>query len=102
MPIIPAVAKTQGYVFNNAFNGTGIKKAELPDTAWESYSCNRMFSNCSKLKEVRVHFTSWHEIATAEWLNNVSPTGTFYKPSALPEEYGVSRIPTGWTVVNID
>ena len=31
---------------------------------------------------------------------NVASSGTFTKPTALAEEYGTSRIPTGWTVVN--
>lgn len=102
MPIIPAVTSMQAYYLNNAFHGTSIAKAEIPGMPLLESCYYRTFMSCTKLKEIRVHFTEWHNTATNEWVSSVSPTGTFYKPSALPEEYGVSRIPTGWTVVNID
>ena len=80
---------------------TGLTSApELPD-AYASYVYNEMFNGCTKLSLIKVHFRSWNNI-TGAWVANVASTGTFYKPSALPEEYGTSKIPTGWTVVNID
>ena len=102
MPLIPPVTSMQAYCLNNSFNNTGIAKAEIPDTALVDNCYHSMFLYCTQLKEIRVHFTAWHENATTNWVNGVSPTGTFYKPAALPEEYGISRIPEGWTVVNID
>ncbi len=101
-PLLPATA-VYGYCYTNMFITTGITKApELPATTLASYCYYRMLNQCTNLKEIRVHFTSWHENATDQWVGGVPAGGTFYKPSALPEEYGVNRIPEGWTVVNID
>lgn len=61
-----------------------------------------MFSNCSALSSVRVEFTVWPNNGSTNWLNNVSPIGIFYKPTALPEIRGANYIPQGWTVVNYD
>lgn len=73
-----------------------------------------MFMN-STITTVRVGFTSWGgnpaDHYFSGWLSGVPSNGIFYKPSALPEEfgivgvaesYGTNRIPEGWTVVNID
>jgi hypothetical protein len=61
-----------------------------------------MFSRCTNLKKIKVHFTTYRDNALKDWVNDVSSSGTFYKPSALPKEFGINRIPTGWNVVNID
>lgn len=61
-----------------------------------------MYYDCSKLRKVKVHFTSWSsDLATSSWIYNVNQSGTFIKPSALPNEYlNSDRIPEGWTVEN--
>ena len=101
-PLLPAT-EVCGYCYTNMFSTTGITKApELLATTLASYCYYRMFTACTNLKEIRVHFTEWHEDATLQWVSGVPAGGIFYKPSALPEEYGISRIPEGWTVVNID
>lgn len=79
----------------------------LPAAIPYSRCYNWMFNVCSMLSSIEVRFTSWdrnNESPTGcqTWVNSVNASGTFYKPSALPEEYGVDRIPEGWTVVNID
>jgi hypothetical protein len=85
-----------------------LKRAVIHTAPGGNYSHYGMFRYCSTLEEVTVHFTDWgtsYDSTFNGWLSGVSPTGTFYKPSALPEEIGEaheSRIPTGWTVVNID
>lgn len=64
-----------------------------------------LFAGSVNLKEIKVNFSNWQDDtgdSTANWVNNVATEGTFYKPSALPEEYEINRIPVGWTVVNID
>jgi hypothetical protein len=64
-----------------------------------------MFYGCASVERIKVRFTTWgigDESFTEKWLYNVSPTGTFYRPIALPKEFGEDRIPSGWTVVNID
>ena len=84
------------------FNGcTGLTSApELPATTLAVRCYMSMFYGCMKLSLIKVHFTAWGP--TSVWVTSVSSTGTFYKPSALSEEFGPNRIPTGWTVVNID
>ena len=81
---------------------TGLTSApELPATTLAGSCYGSMFSGCTNLSLIQVHFTAWGT-QTSGWVSNVKSTGTFYKLSSLPEEYDTSRIPTGWTVVNID
>ena len=85
---------------------TGLTEApELPDTKeLVSDSYRFMFSYCSNLNTIKVHFKAWVEDNYSGycWVNDVSPTGTFYCPRELPIEYGIARIPKGWNVVYID
>ena len=101
-PELPATTLATS-CYANMFRGcTGLTSApELPATTLATYCYQYMFQRCAKLSLIRVHFTAW-STKTSVWVGNVAPTGTFYKPSALPEEYGTSKIPDGWTVVNID
>ena len=101
-PELPAT-KLATFCYDSMFNGcTGLTSApELPATTLESRCYTTMFIGCTDLSLIKVHFTAWGT-QTTNWVSNVSPTGTFYKPTALPEEYGTDKIPTGWTVVNID
>ena len=102
-PELPATTLAN-FCYSSMFNGcTGLTSApELPATTLNKTSCYAsMFYGCTDLSLIKVHFTAWGT-QTRNWVSNVSPTGTFYKPSALSEEFEVSKIPTGWTVVNID
>jgi hypothetical protein len=74
----------------------------LPATTLAANCYRLMFYGCSKLSSIEVNFASWtaYTDATAIWVTNVASSGMFTKPSALAEEYGTSRIPTGWTVIN--
>ena len=86
---------------------TGLTSApELPATTLKAQCYNSMFKYCKNISIIKIHFTSWDMSTftgkTNGWVSGVASTGTFYKPSSLPEEYGISKIPTGWTVVNID
>ena len=88
-----------GYMFSGC---TGLTSApELPATTLAIICYQYMFQGCTGLSLIKVHFKDWGS-QTTSWVSDVSPTGTFYKPSSLPEEYGTGKIPTGWTVVNID
>ena len=91
------------YCYISMFRGcTGLTSApELPATTLANACYNSMFYGCVQLSLIKVHFTAWGT-QTSAWVSNVPSTGTFYKPSALPEKYGANNIPTGWTVVNID
>ena len=91
------------FCYASMFYGcTGLKSApELPATTLKSWCYRYMFYGCTNLSLIKVNFTVWTD-QTSIWVDGVSTAGTFYKPSALPEEHGTSKIPTGWTVVNID
>ena len=101
-PELPATTLAN-FCYNSMFNGcTGLTSApELLATTLESRCYSSMFNGCTDLSLIKVHFTAWGT-QTSNWVTSVSSAGTFYKPSALTEEYGTSKIPTGWTVVNID
>ena len=101
-PELPATTLAN-YCYKAMFAGcTGLTSApELPATTLASNCYSNMFEVCTNLSLIKVRFTAWGE-QTSYWVSEVSRTGTFYKPSALPEEYGIGKIPTGWTVVNID
>ena len=101
-PELPATT-LESRCYSSMFNGcTGLTSApELPATTLAKFCYNSMFNGCTDLSLIKVHFTAWGA-QTTNWVPNVSPTGTFYKPTALTEEYGTAKIPTGWTVVNID
>ena len=91
------------YCYSSMFYGcTGLTSApELPATTLAAHCYNSMFRGCVQLSLIKVHFTAWGS-QTTNWISNVSPTGTFCKPRVLTEEYGDDKIPTGWTVVDID
>ena len=101
-PELPATTLAN-YCYRNMFYGcTGLTSApELPATTLVASCYMNMFYGCTKLSLIKVHFTAWGT-QTSAWVSNVPSTGTFYKPSALPDEFSTDRIPTGWTVVNID
>ena len=106
-PELPATTIAIG-CYASMFEGcTGLMSApELPAITLANNCYVSMFRSCKNISIIKIHFTSW-DISpftgkTNDWVNGVAATGTFYKPTALPEQYGVSKIPTGWTVVNID
>ena len=102
-PELPATTLAPA-CYRHMFEGcTGLTSApELPATTLASNCYQYIFSGCTNLSLIKVRLTAWVGSQTTSWVSGVSPTGTFYKPTALPEEYGTSKIPTGWTVVNVD
>lgn len=68
-----------------------------------------MFYNCTKLNEIKVHFTDWYSgSCTSGWVYGTKSTGTFYKPSTLPSTKntsgnisGSNYIPYDWTTIDI-
>ena len=101
-PELPATTLARA-CYSHMFDGcTGLTSApELPATTFARACYYYMFRDCTNLSLIKVYFTAWGT-QTNNWVSNVKSTGTFYKPTALPEEYGTSKIPTGWAVVNID
>lgn len=68
----------------------------LASDSLTSYCYANMFSQCTSLTSLNVGFTSWDSTATQNWVTYINTTGTFTKPDALSEQYGVSRIPINW------
>ena len=101
---LPATTLEKNCYQGMFMNCTALQTApELPNiTSSGNDAMAAMFQYCSKLNNIKVGFTSWSNVKTLSWVYSVSSSGTFYKPSALPQEYGESKIPSGWTVVNID
>ena len=102
-PALPAMTLATNcyeYMFYNCTNLTTAPA--LPAMTLAPYCYYYMFSGCSILSSIEVNFASWtaYTGATTNWVSSVASSGTFTKPSALAEGYGISRIPTGWTVIN--
>ncbi len=76
---------------------------KLPATMLFCHCYKEMFMGCTNLSEIDVSFYYWNNgyNSTACWGKNVAPTGTFICPETLPLEFGMDRIPKGWTVKNI-
>ena len=100
-PELPATSLAS-YCYNNMFSGcTSLTQApELPATTLANGCYYGMFGGCTNLNNINVNFSAWNpSSATTDWVLNVSSSGTFTCPAELPEEFGGSRIPTGWTVI---
>lgn len=100
------------YCYTAMFRNTKITRSPLIEleniSSNQSFSLNtlrNMFYGCTSLTEITIKLKNWPSSDSTNSLNNwvygVSPSGTFYCPSSLPVEYGVSRIPSGWDVVRI-
>ena len=100
--ILPATVLNQS-CYQNMFNSCkAITTApELPAPTMASTCYGGMFQNCSNLNSVKVGATSWTTGNATNWLQNVSPSGTFTKLSGTTIASGTSGIPSGWTVNNI-
>ena len=72
----------------------------LPATTLAPYCYNWMFNNCTKLKSVTVYTKDISASnCTKDWLDNVSPSGTFNNMGFAPFSKGISGIPSGWTEI---
>lgn len=102
-PDLPSLSAPTSCYQNMFYGDINLVKApDLHATTIGNDCYRQMFYGCSKLNSINVSFTDWNAegTATANWLNDVSSTGTFTKPQALEEVRGGSRIPTGWTIIN--
>ncbi len=98
-PALPAMTLATYCYYQMFRNCTKLTAAPaLPAMTLASNCYREMFRGCTKLSSIEVSFTSW--VGTTNWVSSVASSGTFTKPSALAEEYGTSRIPTDWTVIN--
>lgn len=69
----------------------------------DSQCCFNMFNGCSNLNSISVQFTDWTVNGVQcfkDWVANIASAGVFTCKGQLPVQFGASRIPWGWTVVN--
>jgi len=98
-PELPATTLAMGcysFMFSHCHSLTTAP--ELPAIELETGCYAWMFAECINLNSITVHFGDWDNAFTSNWVYGVPSGGTFICPAGLPEEYGDSRIPTGWTV----
>lgn len=104
VPILPVTTLAQGCYGQMFYNCRSLTAAPyLPATTLVHTCYSGMFNGCTKLSSISVAFTSWTGAynPTPNWVTSVQTTsGTFTCPSALSAEFGISRIPNNWTVVN--
>lgn len=86
------------YTFGNC---SSLKKIVIPSEQAVPFGCFiATFYLCGQLSEIEVHVTGWTESYASGWVNGVSATGTFRKPSGTTIPEGINGIPSGWTVEN--
>lgn len=100
-PVLPA-AKLDTWCYSNMFNGCSnlISAPQLAAIDLVEGCYYAMFSNCSKLNHVEMLALDISaQDCMANWLEDVSPTGTFVKSvEAKWNVRGASGIPDGWIV----
>lgn len=101
--VVPEMHSVDDYALNYMFASctslTNVVITKIENMG--SYAAQRMFQNCSNLCSITVGFTEWSG-QTQYWVNGLPSSGSFYKPASLAERFGVSNIPSGWTVYNIE
>ena len=100
-PELPATTLADSCYSSMFYGCTALTAAPvLPATTLVSFCYNDMFRNCSNLQYIKAMFTTTPSInETGNWVNGVSPTGTFVKnASATWTTTGTNGVPTGWTI----
>ena len=109
-PEIPAAIfenthiQTSTIYFRMFQNCTSLTRApKLPTVNLCNYCYSSMFEGCTNLNYVEcLADTTTGYGSFDDWLNRVSPTGTFVKHPDATWPTGKSGIPNGWTVVDAD
>ena len=98
-PQLPSIIVSQ-YCYSSMFyECTSLVSAgTIRAGSLDGGSCDQMFYGCTSLSSISVNFSEWGY--SSNWVYDVAANGTFYKPAALTESFGVDYIPQGWTVVN--
>ena len=112
-PALPATTLIDSCYYDMFEGCTSLTEApELPATTLAKSCYCRMFQRCSRLNEVHCYMPSTISAediptytvngggGTFPWLEDVSPTGTFYTNADANWPSGASGIPTGWTRLN--
>jgi hypothetical protein len=100
-PVLPATVPAReaySYMFSHCDNLENTPEIMLESLT--TYVCWGMFEHSKKVNKLKVHITQWNGSATDYWLNDVSATGAFTCPAALPNNMGTGRIPSNWTRVD--
>ena len=101
-PALPATTLANQCYYSMFYHCTSLTAAPaLPATTLAQNCYNNMFAGCPYLNSITVGATSWNASAAYNWVDGVSATGTFTKPSGTNIPTGTSGIPSGWTVVNV-
>ena len=103
-PELPATTLAK-VCYGSMFNGcTNLTTApELPATTLTYYCYYYMFYGCSKLNYIKCLATDISESnCTYNWVDGVSPTGTFVKVQDTSWSTGYNGIPYDWTVIEED
>ena len=107
-PSLPATTLAT-YCYDYMFYGcTSLTTApELPAKSLKQSCYTYMFQECSSLSSIRIGSTTKLNAAySANWVQHVAATGTFYCPTALGTDETITRAvyycPAGWTVINTD
>ena len=90
--------------YENMFNGcTSLTNSpELPATTMASSCYSYMFNSCSNLNYIKcLSIVVDENNYTYNWVENVSPTGTFVKNINADWELGPSGIPIGWNISSL-
>ena len=87
-------------MFSNCTGLTDASKLILPVTTLTNNCYSSMFKGCTNLNYIKCLATNISASnCTLNWLQGVSPTGTFVKKAGVTWPSGASGIPSGWTVV---
>ena len=105
-PTLPATSLKNNCYVAMFYGCTSLVNAPtLPATSLRNYCYQNMFRNCTSLNYIKAMFkTTPSTNYTNNWVNGVSSTGTFVKNSEATwaDTFGISAIPTGWTVETAD
>ena len=102
--ILPSVVCGDMGCYNSMFqNCTSLTTAPaLPATTLSRRCYEKMFEGCSNLNYIKMLATDISAYGCLNnWVNGVSPTGTFVKNNDLEDiPSGVNGIPNGWAIVD--
>lgn len=99
-PSLPATILTYGCYAHMFRNCTSLTVApELPATTLADYCYSYMFFGCTQLNTIKLKYTDYFYVNIFyNWVDGVANNGIFYYNGSYTSSFGVSEIPTGWTV----
>lgn len=88
------------------YNCVNLQKApDLHDANLAKNCYDYMFYGCSNLNYIKIDFTNWeyeNTIISDNWVEGVSPTGTFIATKGLDLVYGINGVPENWEIHYLD